>query len=95
MELLVKYRDLLFEGGKFQANDPDHRDDRGRRHPGGHASATPATSTAPRWTEPSSWAPRTATGLIINVLGPQGSLNDVTDDLNKVLGTVQFTGGQG
>jgi hypothetical protein len=93
-ELLVKYRDLFFEGGKFQSNDPTTGTIGGGVIPAatiGYAGNINGTQVDGAIIV----GAKNGTGLVINVLGPQGSLTNVTDDLNKVLGTVEFTGGQG
>jgi hypothetical protein len=94
VDLLVKYRDLWFKSGKFQSNDPATGTIGGGVIPAasiGYSGIIDGTQVDGAIVA----AAKNGTGLIINILGPQGSLANVTEDLNKVLGTVEFTGGQG
>ena len=93
LELATGYRDSWFEGGQFSGTDPESGSI-GNGVPGAALSyvgiiegtqvdgiiVTGATGGA---------------GVIFNVFGAQGSLKGVSDDINSVLGTVQFTGDPG
>jgi len=93
LELATGYRDSWFEGGQFSGTDPESGSI-GNGVPGAALSyvgiiegtqvdgliVTGATGGA---------------GVIVNVFGAQGSLKGVSDDINTVLGTVQFTGDPG
>lgn len=93
LELAAAYRDAWFAGGQFAGNDPESGS-LGNGVPGAALSysgildgsqvegiiVTGATGGA---------------GAIFNVFGAQGSLNGVSDDINTVFGTVQFTGDRG
>ena len=93
IELATGYRDSWFEGGQFSGTDPESGSI-GNGVPGAVLSyvgiiegtqvdgiiVTGATGGA---------------GAVFNVFGAQGSLKGVSDDINTVLGTVQFTGDPG
>jgi hypothetical protein len=93
IELATQYRDAWFEGGQFTANDPQ-TGSVGNGVPGAAMAYTGVIEN----TTVDGIIVAGATGgagVVINVFGAQGTLNGVSDDLNTVFGTVQFTGGEG
>jgi hypothetical protein len=93
LELAVGYRDAWFEGRQFTGSDPESGSI-GNGVPGAALSysgilegtqvegviATGVTGGA---------------GAVLNVFGAPGSLNGVSNDVNAVFSTVQFTGDPG
>jgi hypothetical protein len=93
LELAAGYRDAWFEGGQFAANDPESGSI-GNGVPG----AALSYSGILEGTQVEGIIVSGATGgagVILNTFGAQGSINGVSNDLNSVFGTVQFTGGEG
>lgn len=93
LELAAGYRDAWFEGGQFAASDPESGSV-GNGVPG----AALSYSGILEGTQVEGIIVSGATGgagVILNSFGAQGTLNGVSNDLNSVFGTVQFTGGQG
>ncbi len=90
-DLASAYRDAWFEDGQFTGDDPET---------GSVGNGIPAAGLNYTGT----WngtqvdgaiiaAAAANSGLIINVVGPTGSLNAVSSDLDTILGTVQHAGG--
>jgi hypothetical protein len=90
-DLAVAYRDAWFAGGQFTGGDPES---------GQLGSGIPAAGLnyTGLWNGAQVdgaiiGAALERSGLILNIVGPSGTLTGVSDDLDTLLGTIQHTGG--
>jgi hypothetical protein len=93
LDLAGQYRDVWFKDQQLTANNPES---------GSVGSGVPGAALSYsgvfEGTQVDGVIVAGATGgagVIFNIFGAQGSLNGVSDDINTVFGTVQFTGDPG
>jgi len=90
-ELAAQYRDAWFAGGQFSGDDPKA---------GTIGNGIPAAGLSYTGVIEGSQVDgaivtgvTNGAGILFNVFGASGSLNTVSDDLDAILNTVQYTGG--
>jgi hypothetical protein len=90
-DLATQYRDAWFTGGQFTGDDP-----KAGQIGNGIPAAGLNYSGVVEGTQVDGAIVTGATngsGILFNIFGAQGSLNGVSDDLDLILKTVQYTGG--